>query len=405
MLAGKRTKFVYAVAAATAACALLVAGPQPAAAGPLDPGEATLMLNAKSSFDPFLTEAAPRTREFARERYWRMRAYPPFFDRALGWAAPAHFYKDLYAIYKSENSELIGQHPDWVLRDAQGSPLYIQFDCAAGTCPQYAADIGSPSWRRHWIEQARQELAKGYVGIFIDDVNMEMRVSDGSGRFTRPVDPRTGAPMTDADWRRYVAEFTEQIRAAFPSAEIIHNALWWADHSDPYVQREIAAASAIELERAFSDEGLTRGGGTFGFTTFIRHIEWLHARGKAVVYEPVDLSEESTREFELASYFLLQERGDVFSVDEDGGAFPDRWWDGWDTDLGAPRGSYRFRDGVLTRRFARGQVIVSQPGASSKRIRLSRKYVRLSGRKVDSVRVADGQGAILLRQGTTTTRR
>jgi hypothetical protein len=376
---------------AGAAAALGAAAPQL--------GEPTLMLNAKSAFDPYVTEAAPRTQEFAQQRYWRMRAYPPFFDRALHWAAPTQFYKDLYAIYNPRQTELIEENPDWVLRDAGGEPLYIPWGCSEANCPQYAADIGSPEWRRHWIEEAATELDKGYVGIFIDDVNMEMRVSDRSGEPVRPIDPRTGAPMTDEDWRRYIAEFTEEIRAAFPDAEITHNAHWWVDHADPFVRRQIVAADTIELERGFSDDGLTAGRGTYGFLTFIEHVEWLHAQGKTAIYEPHEIADERAREFELAGYFLLQQGSDALAVDEDGEAYPDRWWHGWDTDLGRPRGGLRIRDGVLQRRFSRGLVLLNQPDSPSRRIELARPYLRLSGRRADSVRLGPGRGLVLSRAG------
>ena len=147
-----------------------------------------------------------------------MRGYAPFFNRALDWAPPAHLYRDLYAIYRDRAADrrLLVRHPSWVLRDSLGRPLYIPWGCSAGSCPQYAADIGNPRWRAHWIAEARERFRRGYSGIFIDDVNMLMRVANGSGAFVRPFDPRTLAPMTDADWRRYVAEFTDQIEAALP---------------------------------------------------------------------------------------------------------------------------------------------------------------------------------------------
>ena len=45
---------------------------------------------------------------------------------------------------------------------------------------------------------------------------MELRISDGNGNLQWPVDPRTGKAMTEAAWRRYMAEFMEQIRARAP---------------------------------------------------------------------------------------------------------------------------------------------------------------------------------------------
>jgi Hypothetical glycosyl hydrolase family 15 len=109
-----------------------------------------------------------------------MRGYTPYFDQALGWAPPTQFYRDLYAIYNNPaGSQLISEHPDWVLRDASGNKLYVQYGCSGGTCPQYAGDIGNPAFRSHWINQAAQGMAKGYRGVF--DVNLGFKVSSAPG--------------------------------------------------------------------------------------------------------------------------------------------------------------------------------------------------------------------------------
>ena len=400
MLTQPERDFARLVAVAVAVCALQFVGGAAAIAATPQLGEPTLMLNAKSSFDPYVTEAAPQTQEFAQQRYWRMRApIPRSFDRALNWAAPTQFYEDLYAIYNPRQTGLVDEHPDWVLRDAAGEPLYIQYGCTGGSCPQYAADIGNPDWRRHWIEEAAGELAKGYVGIFVDDVNMEMRVSDGSGAFARPIDPRTGAPMTDADWRRYIAEFAEAIRASI------------ADHRDhpqravvgrsvrPYVQREIkppirSSSSAASRLRAHPGRRHIR-------VRDLHQARRVAARaGKdGDLRAAQDARQRARAEFELAGYFLLQRGSDALAVDEDGEAYPDRWWHGWNADLGRPRGGIRIRHGVLQRKFSRGLVLLNQPDSASRRIELSRRYVRCSGRRVRSVRLGASRGRVLIRAG------
>ena len=65
-----------------------------------------------------------------------------------------------------------------------------------------------------------------------------------------PIDPRTGQAMTEADWRRYMAEFTEQIRAALPGKEIVHNAIWFAGHDDPVRPARARAATTSSSSAA-----------------------------------------------------------------------------------------------------------------------------------------------------------
>jgi Hypothetical glycosyl hydrolase family 15 len=387
----------------TAALAAIVALLCAAAPSAASDGKLNFERNATSAFDSVITGATATVRGWMASHYYRMRGYPPFFDQALSWAPPSDFYFDLYAIYSADRTDgmpdrdLLAAHPDWVLRDASQNRLYIPWDCSGGSCPQYAADIGNPGWRSYWISQARAQLAKGYRGIFIDDVNMEMRVGNGSGAFVRPTDPRTGQPMTDSDWRRYVAEFAEEIKAAFPSAEIVHNAIWWAPHSDRSVQREIDAADVVQMERGFNDPGIVGGSGTFGYQTYLDHVDWLHSRGSSVVYQPYGLNPTS-REFELASYFLVQGPGDAIASDYQ--ADPSNWWPGWDADLGSSAGG-RYQWNALWRRdFAGGMVLVNEPGAQQKTVTLPPgNWTDLAGDRVTSVTLGPRQGKVLFGQG------
>jgi hypothetical protein len=376
--------------AAIAGAALLAASSASASSG-----EVNFVRNAKSSFDPILTGSSDAERAWMRDHYWRMRGYAPFFNQALGWAPPSHFYQDLYAIYNDgEGEQTVAQHPDWVLRDAQGRRLFIPYGCGGGSCPQYAADVGNPEFREQWIAEAGSRLAAGYEGIFIDDVNLEMRVGNGAGDEVRPIDPRTGSQMSVANWRRYVAEFTEEIRDAFPDVEIVHNSLWWVDHSNPYVKRQTDAADVIELERGFNDPGLTGGGGKYGYRTYLDHVEWVHSRGASVLLEPYDLTKPKAR-YELASYFLARGKKDAIASEYK--ADPGEWWPGWDADLGKPRGKRMRRQGVFQRRYRNGLALVNEPGAKTRTVRLPRgkRWHTLGGKRVRRVRLGAAEGVVV----------
>ena len=199
--------------------------------------------------------------------------------------------------------------------------------------------------------------------------------------------------MTRANWQRYVAEFTEEVRAAFPAAQITHNSLWWLPHSDPQVRRQVAAADVIELERGFNDAGLTGGGGKYGYNTFLRHISWLHRRGRNIVLEPY-LESESQARYELAGYLLARRRGDSISSGfrteppVSGGD----WWAKWRTDPGRPRGHLKQRGGVWLRRYRRGTALVNPPGASRKTVRFKRPRKSLTGEVSRRFKVGPREG-------------
>jgi Hypothetical glycosyl hydrolase family 15 len=373
--------------ALTAALAALAAAPA-AAAGP-EAGTVKLARPAESDFDRHTLSPTPEAQAFMRERFWRMRTYAPYFDQRLSWFPDAWTYRDLYAIYRDD--DLAGRHPEWILRDGAGNRLYIPFDCGGGSCTQYAGDIGDPAFRAHWIARAREQAA-AYRGLFVDDVNLEPRVSDGQGEHRMPFDERTGRTMTEADWRRYVAEFSEQIRAALPDKEIVHNALWFAGHDDPAVQRELGAATHIEIERGVNDPGLTGGGGPFGYETLLRHIDWLHARGKGVVLDSYADSRTEV-EYELASYFLVSSGRD--SVGSSWRTAPDDWWPGYGVRLGAPTGErYEWR-GLLRRDFEGGFVLVNQPDRAPVSVDLGPGAVDPAGEPRAAVTLAAAEGAVV----------
>jgi hypothetical protein len=298
-------------------------------------------------------------------------------------------YQDLYAIYRG--SALATRHPSWILRDDAGRPLYIPFDCSGGSCTQYAGDVGNKAFRSHWIRRARSVLRRGYRGIFVDDVNMLLRVSDGSGREVVPVDPRTGTPMSLGDWRRYVARFTREIRAAFPHAELVHNVLWFAGDGDPAIRAELAAADFVNIEGGVDDPGIHGGGGEYGFETLLAYIDRRHVQGKAVVLG-------AGGEYALASYLLVTWGRDALSSDFR--SRPGNWWQGWRVALGAPRGPRHPWRGLLRRDFRHGLVLVNPPDAPQRTVDLKRGYVDLSGRRRTSVVLSAASGLVLRRSGS-----
>ncbi|MCP6769407.1 hypothetical protein NL529_31625, partial [Klebsiella pneumoniae] len=83
-------------------------------------------------------------------------------------------------------------------------------------------------------------------------------------------------------------------------------------------------------------QGIEGGSGTFGYLTYLDHVDWIHRQGASVVYEPYNLDARSAR-FELASYLLTKERDDMITSDYR--SEPTDWWSGWDVDLGTATGS------------------------------------------------------------------
>ena len=359
-------------------------------------GTIKFYVDAKSNFDPWTSNPTAEQKQFMRDHYYRMLTYAPYFDSRLSWYPNALEYRDAYAIYRS--GTIWQEHPDWVLHDSNGEMLYIPYGCSGGSCTQYAADIGNPEFRSYWIERQKFRMEAGYLGIWIDDVNLStIKVGNGNGSSVTPIDPRTGMEMTLADWRRYFAEFMEEIRAAFPSSEIAHNVHWWSSTSDPYVAREMLAADYINLERGISDSGIRGGSGKYGFESFLALVDWLHVRGKHIILEDNDDSGIQERDYELAFYLLINDGiGDMISADGDRDRMnPDNFWSGYRTDLGfATSDHYRWND-LFRRDFECGMVLVNQPDMPTIIAQLPDVLTDLNGRTVTSVTMASSNGQVL----------
>jgi len=363
-------------------------------AGPhLDQGAVHYLGGADPSFARYTNNRDRSYGAFLRRHMWRMVVYSPYFDNKTRWFPNAWVYDDAYAIYRG--SPLPKQHPEWILRDASGSPLYIPFACSNGTCPQYAADISNRAFRRHWIAGARAELLHGYRGLFVDDVNMEFRVGDGQGHQVAPLEPATHQPMTDEAWRGYMAQFMEQIRAAFPHTEIVHNAIWFAGSpagkAERDIQREIRAADYINLERGVNDPGLTGGSGPFSLTSFLAYIDAVHALGKGVVLDG-NVTDGRGIEYALASYFLISAGNDLVST---GGMTPTHWWTGFDANLGDAIGARKQWQGLLRRDFTSGIALVNEPGSLPHTVNLPTAMRDLNGRIVKSLTIPPAGGVVL----------
>ena len=330
-------------------------------------GQILFFVDAKSDFDAWTQNPNAAQKQFMNDHYYRMQTYSPYFDNRLQWYGNAWAYKDAMAI--KPGWDVFADHPDWVLRDGNGNLLFVRWGCSNGTCPQYAADIGNPAFRQWWINGAMRLVNEiGYLGIWVDDVNLDWRISNGNGEAVTPVDPRTRKPMTLANWRRYFAVFMEELREALPDAEIAHNAIWYADY-DSFVERQWLAADYLNFERGISDSGIKSGTGKYGFETFLNTVGRAHNLGRHIILDDDDDTGAQERDYELGFYFLINDGGDLIGADGDRSRMnPDSYWEGYNTNLGAPVGDWYKNDDVFKRDFTCGSVVVNQPPESTAQI-------------------------------------
>ena len=385
----------------------------------LQPGDSAgvvhLFKSTSSSTDPYTNNPSADQQQWISSHYMGMLVYSPYWDSKLSWYSQAYAYKDAYAIYTSD-SATIASHPEWILKDTNGNNLYINWNCKGGTCPQYAADISNPDYRQAWTNAIAPVLAKGYRGLFIDDVNMDWRISDGNGNSLcndgnnagacpTVMDPNTGAPMKLEDWRMYFAQFLQQIRGAFPNAAIIHNSIWYAGGpnglSDPYIQQQILGANMQYIEHGVTDAGVTGDGGQYSLQAMQNRIDTIHSLGRSVILGASG-SVTSDEEYTTANYFLTSNGYDA--VGSSGASnFWDTYWTGFDTNFGTPAGDRYVWNGLIRRDFTGGIVLVNPPGSAAQTLTLPAVFQRTDGSQVSSLILTAGQGALLAAVGDNST--
>jgi FG-GAP-like repeat len=337
-----------------------------AAADPI--GKLKIFRNANGQFDNYDINPSPENKAAILSLYDGLEVYagPYSFDPNLSWYQNGFFYQDLEAIYVGGN--VADAHPEWIIKDANGNNLYINWGCVNGTCPAYMADLGNPDFRAYWINQARQTMAIGYTAIFVDDASMTMRASNGNGNPATMIDPRTGDAVTLTVWQQWNLTFFQEIRAAFPAPtyRIMQNVTWFADTDqatpNPLIDQQIKLLDYFYLEFGINDPGITGGTGQFSMQKELDMLLRIKADGAnfGLAGAPAD---EPGKELAFAFAMLATDGNDFLGDDTQYPSNPVTWYHG--TNLGAPLSSYYITNqGVYERDFQYGTVIVNPPGAA-----------------------------------------
>ena len=302
-----------------------------------------LFIYAKSPWDPYTLEPTGKYRNWFQWRASLMCGWSPWFDPVVKWhPGETGVYLDAYAIYNntpSKPTDTAVLHPEWIAVDAAGNKLYIPWNCANGMCPQCAANIRHQGFIAAQIQQIAGFMKLGYQTIFLDDVNLEPRVSNGNGNFVLP------ANCPDAQsWAGAFAQFVQALRTACPSAQFIHNSIWFSSQPQALIDKQIKAATLIACERGFGDANLN----PTTFQAFMSFIDHVHSLDRNV------LQDEYTKDnlaFKIACFLLMYEPGDLMCVEN---LFPDAWDSKMDVAFGqakGPRHAVTGGDGATT--FAR----------------------------------------------------
>ncbi len=383
------------------AFALLFTSVGAAQAAPEDsgnPGKVRFVKRMDSGFDPFIATNANSA--WINQKFWRMEVFDPHFVNvgAVSWYTKGWAYFNSHGFWPDDASRL-----QWGLKSPSGELAYINWGCEDGACDRRAGDITNPDFRKNYVDELKLLMTRGYIGAWIDDVNMNLDLTNRAGAPIQVYSPSLGRVMTSEDWRKAMATFMEEIRAAIPNKELLHNSPWgagrdWTSGSNyanwfPEIDRQIKAADYINREGGFASDGGLRGGNAeWSIRAVHRYADKVHANGAGIIIDDFVPSAVG-REYTLANYLLVSNgRDGVGEMSQT----PQNWWSGWEADLGQASGPRYEWQGLIRRDFAGGMALVREPEASTTgAIPLPAPMKKLDGTTVSTVTLSASQGIVL----------
>ena len=268
-------------------------------------------------------------------------------------------------------SRLYQQLAAYTLKDSTGNKVSTN----NGLNRVYAMDIGNGVFISAWANAVATEMdTHGWTAVLADNVNRCAPQAPFWGWSAKPINPRTGAIYTCADYRRDMGAALRSIKGSLGSRRLLanHGGAWndIADGShtfaDPLIQQQVLAVDGVQLE----DCVVSMGGTPYGETAWVdqlRYRAFAAANGKRVLCEGYGgvLGDATKRAYLLASALLTG--AEVGQLNTLGAYVSD-----YDAALGAPVGAVECIDSGGTvaspcpgagmayrRRFTAGAVAVN----------------------------------------------
>lgn len=298
--------------------------------------------NAASYFDPFASEAYL---PWLRSHVSLMLGYAPFADIYVRFGLPVVSYHD---------------------------------PATEGYSPLTASSIAS------YVSEVKRDANVGYLGQFIDDVNLSPEFRDGTQ--STALEPE----------KHELALLVEAVRKAQPNGVLQVNSQFYdiwplLKANDPDAERIVRTIDLMTKEFGVGpDSGIDT---PAEYAEFFNYVEYLHARGVDMVMGTPDNSSVSDWEYNLATYLLFNDGDDYIGGKEQ---TPVNFWPGYEADLGDALGPReRSSSGLWIRHFSRGVVYTVEPGAGKQTINLGTQMHSAQWGNVETITLKERQGAVL----------
>jgi hypothetical protein len=300
-------------------------------------------------------------------------------------------------------------HPEWILRDSSGNRISA-FVTQYGPNRLWTVDIGNRAFVDAWADTVIGEMDRdGWDGVWADNI-LRGNFYDWSAW---PVNPRTGARYTTAEYRADTRAALRRLRERLDAKGRIligNYGSAWEDETlaDPVVQDQIVAMHGIEVE----DCVYTFSGTPHSEKTYIQQLKYLDFANRRGVLTQCrggngTIGDPAKRDYILASYLLTKEGfSNVAQLNKLGA-----WWPGLEVDLGDPVGGFGCLDPadglrpttscpsigkIYVREWEHGRVLTNPTGGVTATVPLGEPML-LNGTRVTSVTLKPKSGFVLVR--------
>jgi hypothetical protein len=288
---------------------------------------------------------------------------------------------------------------DWYAHDRTGARVRNR------VTGNYLMVPTNEGWVQNRIEECRLRLAaSGYHGC---DLDMLGQASLSTGYVTGvAMNPATGREFTRAEWLAATAELAARVRAAVTPKLVMGNGL---STGTLYFggTRQLLAGMDGGIAEAWMRGSKLAVDGFHDAATWKKDVDLIvdaEAQGKPILtltklwVRSTQAQKDQWRTYSLASFLLATNGRSYFFFSDRFGASRTASHPLYTLDIGTPLGPYANRDGVYTRNFSAGRVLVN-PSRRIRTVALGGTYLTPTGNRVTTVKMGPNTGKILRRAG------
>jgi hypothetical protein len=270
---------------------------------------------------------------------------------------------------------------DWFYRDEQGRRVKVYLNKADN---RYGLDIGNPEVRAFLAAKAKDIAARGYDGVFLDNVGVRYPYGYGVGKWVSAVPDG----LTERKWWDDSILMLRAIKQAVGDKIVFFNQV---RGYNPDVSFEFIAETDGAMDESWLSDGNFKAQQWREDVILIKRINQI---SKYTLPIAQGTSEQAA--MTLFASYLLAKGGDHAYFSYGPYNFTQwKWFSFYDVDLGQPVEDFCTSDGnVYQRRYERGIVLVNISN-EPQTFALPVQYQTGTGEKVTSIKLSERSGRLL----------